>query len=108
MAATTRLTLGSILGTVNTTANTVTSIVDVVGSGVSMLTRYVSDAATEQEKRSLINMAKLDEHLIREAAQSEALADLDVQAFRSKSETHDALYTSNYLKFEQVLRPKSA
>lgn len=107
MAASTRLTLGSILGTVNTTANVVTSAVDVIGAGISMVTRYANDAATEQEKRSLINMAKLDEHLIREAAQTESLADLEIANFRAKSQKHDELYTANYNKFSEVLRPKT-
>lgn len=107
-ASSTRLTLGSILGTVNTTANVITSAVDVLGAGISMVTRYANDAATEQEKRSIINMGKLDEHLIREAAQSESLADLDIANFRAKSQKHDELYISNYEKFSNLLRPKSA
>lgn len=86
--STARLTLGSILSTVNTTANTVTSTLDAVSSGIGMLNAYIDNAAAHQKARIAVDNEDFIESLVREKAQERTESTLRVQKYINQSQEH--------------------
>lgn len=103
--STSRLTFGAVLGTVQTTANTITSSLDVINSGVSMLTTYVSGAAENQRIRAIADKESFLENLTREKAYEEAASTLKVAKFCQQSADHLKFYTEAYETYSKLLRP---
>lgn len=103
--ATARLTLGSILSTVNTTATTVTSTVDAAGKAVGMLNAYVENAASHQKARIAVDNEDFIENLIREKAQERTESTLRVQKYINQSQEHAKAYQEAYETYSKLLRP---
>ena len=103
--ATARLTLGSILSTVNTTATTVTSTVDAAGKAVGMLNAYVENAAAHQKARIAIDNEDFIENLIREKSQERTESTIRVQKYISQSTEHAKAYQEAYETYSKLLRP---
>ena len=103
--STTRATFGSLLGTIQTTAMTVTNVLDAANSGVGMLNSYVEDAATKQKARIKIDHAVFLEDLIREKSREEAQSTLNIQKFCSQSAEHKTAYENSYNKFSELMNP---
>ena len=103
--STARLTLGSILSTVNTTANTVTSTLDAVSSGIGMLNAYIDNAAQHQKARIAIDNEDFIESLIREKSQERTESTLRVQKYISQSPEHAKAYQEAYETYSKLLRP---
>ncbi len=74
--ATSRVTFGSILGSINAAATTVQTSFDAANKGVGMLTRLVTDASEKQNARSKYDMANfynsLHEEKVKERASNRA------------------------------------
>lgn len=103
----TRLTLGAVLGTVQTTANTLTGTLEAVNAGVGMLNTFVTGAAENQRIRAIADKEVFVESLIKEKAMEESLADLKIKKYMSQSQDHAETFSSNYSKFQSLLRNKS-
>lgn len=103
--ANTRSTFGSLLGTVEKTANTVINVLDAANGGVSMLNAYVSKAANEQRVRHILDAEVFKENLIREVAQEEANSTLKIQKFMAQSPEHTEAYKTSYEKFSKLIKP---
>ena len=73
--ASTKLTFGSVLNTVTTTANTITGLVSSVGVGANMLNAYADKQAMEQAFQY-----KLDAVTFKEIARANSGRDLAKQA----------------------------
>ena len=106
--ATARLTLGSILNTVNTAANTVTSTLDAASTGIGMLNNYVNNAAAHQKARIAIDNEDFIESLVREKARERAESTLGVQKYIGQSTEHAKAYQEAYETYSKILRPSSS
>lgn len=94
--ANTRMTLGAVLGTIATTANTVTSTFDAVNKAIGMGNTAVSAAASRQKLRVSVDEHTYKTTLIREKAQEETEAKLKVLEFCAQSSDHADLYQSSF------------
>ena len=103
--STARLTLGSILSTVNTTATTVTSTLDAAGKAVGMLNAYVDNAASHQKARIAVDNEDFIESLVREKAQERTESTLRVQKYINQSPEHAKAYQEAYETYSKLLRP---
>ena len=106
--ASAKLTLGSIFGTINDTANAVSSLVNTTTRGIGMLDAFVTKAANEQRKQHIADDAKFEETLLREFAQEQAEADLKVVEFCKKSADHERLYQKSYDRLNSLLNPEKS
>ena len=102
-SATTRLTIGALLGMVGTVANTVTQAVETVGVGVSMLDKFASDAQERQEVRSIVDMDDFENVIREEKAAEQAQRQLEVLKFCNQSEDHSRIYQANYDRIGSLL-----
>ena len=105
--STTRLTFGSILATVQTTAATVTSTLEAANSGVGMLSSYITEAAENQRIRQIADKEDFLENLIQERAEQRAVSAIRVETFCKKSAEHAKHYGDAYIAFTNLLRPTS-
>lgn len=90
--ATTRATLGAVLGTVTQTASMITDVVKTGSDAVNMLNRFVESAATDQKDRQAVHRKVSRDNILREARMDMARANMEVSAFRKESEEHAKLY----------------
>lgn len=107
--ASSRIAFGSILATVSDTANAVSSIVNSATKSVGMLDTLVTEAATNQRIRAVVDREVFVDNLIRDSAMEAAEAGIKIEAFASKSPAHAELYTKAHSRFELLLnshRPK--
>ena len=101
---TTRLAFGSILGTVQSAATTVTGTLDTMSTAVGMATAFVNQAADNQRIRQIADKEDFLETLIMEKAEQRATAHLKADQFCAKSEQHSAHYNSAYNRYTSLLR----
>ena len=92
----------------NTTANTVTSTLDAVSSGIGMLNAYIDNAASHQKARIAIDNEDFIESLIREKAQERTESTLRVQKYINQSQEHAKAYQEAYETYSKLLRPASS
>lgn len=102
--ASSRLTLGAILQTVSTTANTVTATLDAANKGVGILTAFVDKASTEQRIRHIADKEVFIENLVQEKAEERAVANIKIKKFIDQSPDHHKHYSAAYEKFTELLR----
>lgn len=79
--STARLTIGSLLGTVNTAAITVSSTLDAAGAAVGMLNATVSKAAKEQAIRHKVDVNEFKSRLVMEVSMQRAQRERQVLDF---------------------------
>lgn len=101
--ANSRMTLGAILGSVATAADTVTSTFDALNKGIGMGNRLISDAAYRQSLRSVVDQHTFKTTLIREKAQEETLAKLKVLEFINKSADNAKFYEESFNELDALL-----
>jgi hypothetical protein len=100
--ATARLTIGSVLGTVNTAAETLTGIIGTVSNGVGMVNAYVEEAAKKQQGRIKNDQAIFITQLVIEGAEAEAEMHRGVINYCSKSSDHKRLFETAYDKYAKL------
>lgn len=105
MAANSRMTLGAVLGTVTTAANTLSSTFDAANKGIGMLNTFVSDAADNQRLRSIANKERFTEQLIEDMAMEDTVRALKIDDFVSQSTQHKSHFEERYSVYESLLRP---
>ena len=89
---TVRMILGSVLGTVNSTADAVFGLVDTATSSINMLNCFVESAATDQRERQLAHRASFRQNLMREAKMEIAAGNAEAVRFREESELNRTLF----------------
>ena len=102
--ATARMTFGALLGTVATTANAVTSVVNTGVEGVSMLDRFVKKHATQQKIDHAADMADYAWRVGMQKAQELATLKQEVRAFCDKSEQHAADYAESFNSIMEAIK----
>lgn len=90
--ATVRMIVGSVLGTVNSTADAVFGLADTATSSINMLNRFVESAATDQRERQLAHRASFRQTLMREATMEIAAGNAEAVRFREESELNKTLF----------------
>lgn len=106
--ANSRMTLAAILGTVRTSALTVTSTLDAVNKSAGMLNKAVSDAANRQEVRSKLDNAIFEKTLHQEKAQELTESRRRVEEYVKRSPRHAQLYQEAYDELATILKPVQA
>jgi hypothetical protein len=101
--ATARLTIGAVLGTVGSAANTVSTVLGGVTKSVSMLDQFLDDAIEKQQARSIVDMADFESSLAEEKAQEMAERQLQVLQFCKQSVRHGELYEANFNRISDLL-----
>lgn len=100
--ATSRIALASVLDTVAQTANAFTQVVTTTTKGIGMLDALVTKASNEQALRHKAGRHTFVKNLIRESASEQAIADLQVIDFCSKSAEHKKMYEKNFDEFSTL------
>lgn len=100
------MTLGSILGAITTTANTFSSSLDALNSGVGMLNKTVTDAAKKQSIDSIIDMEVYQSNAIETKSQQLAESRKKVLEWCAQSDQNSSLYSTAYNQLS-ALFPKA-
>lgn len=102
-ASTTRLTFGAILGTVNTTATTISASIGTVGDAVGMLNSYVEKAAREQKIRHKADTNEFKNRLINELSMQRAVQERQVIEFCNDKQ-NEALFKKAHDELQELLK----
>lgn len=102
MAVSRVTTVGSLLTTVSTAANAITSTLNTATKSVGMLDAFVTKAADEQALQYRRDKEIFLQSLIRDSAEEAAEADIRVEAYIAKSPAHKAHYERQFERFEQL------
>ncbi|WP_347269713.1 hypothetical protein [Rhizorhabdus histidinilytica] len=97
------MTVGTLLGTVNEVATSVSSIFDTATKSINMLNRYVSEAAEKQALRSIVDTHGFKERLVEEKTMETVTRKLEIKSFCSQSQHHADLYQATYNEFLSLL-----
>ena len=100
--ANSRVTIGAVLGAVETTATTLTNTLNALNMGVNMINATVKEASQNQQDQQKIDRKTFRLNLLRESAQSEVEANLKVIDFCNTSPKHQELYESSYNEFAEL------
>lgn len=103
--ANSRMTFASVLGAVQTSANTITSTLNAVNAAVGMANKFVSDAAERQGVRSTLDNAIFTKTLHQEKAQELTESRLAVLQYTKQSAQHAEHYTTAYNELASLLNP---
>lgn len=101
--STARMTFGTVLGTVSTTAVAVSTVIGTGVKGINMLEKFVDDAAEKQTLRSKLDMESFQVRLVEEVAMEDTERGLKLEEFMSKTPKHAELYKSNYERLQKIL-----
>ena len=101
--ANSRMTFASILGAVQTSANTITNTLQAANQGVGMLNKLVSDASHRQEVRSKLDNAIFAKTLHQEKAQELTESRLQVLQYCKQSTEHQTQYQSAFDELSAVM-----
>lgn len=107
-AATSRVTLGAILGTITTTAHTITSTFDAANKSVGMLNKLVSDASDRQNVRSKLDSAIFKATLHQDKAIELTESRRRIDDYIGQSERHRSLYETAFNELATVLDPSTS
>lgn len=97
-----RMTIASILGAIQTTANTVSSTLDAANHGVGMLNTMVTSAATRQKKRAIADDYNFEQTLIEDKAKELTESRLQVLAYCAQSTEHNTQYQAAYKELQSL------
>lgn len=102
--ATAKFTLGSVLGAVASTANSVVATLEVGNTLIEKAQLAATTSLTKQRLETKADEEVFLEHLIREKAHEDAMSALRAKDFCKQSADHLQMYQSAYNRFEKLLR----
>jgi hypothetical protein len=97
-----RMTVGSLLGTVNEATTTVADTFGTATKAVGMLNRYVTKQSDKQIIRDKLEMHEFTSKLVEETAMQEAVRQKSILEF-CKDEQSGELYKSAYNRLNEIL-----
>lgn len=100
-----RMSFGAILNTVQTTADTVTNVVDSANKSVGMLTAFVEKAAVEQKIRHMADGETFVDLLMHEKAETYTAMAIKADKFCNQSAKHAEYYNAAIARFTKLLKP---
>jgi hypothetical protein len=98
-----RQTVGTVFGTINTAAETVSTVLNTATKSVGMLDRFVSDASEKQIIRSVVDMDDFERMLLEEKSAEQAGRTVQVATFKALSTEHERLYDENHARISALL-----
>ena len=104
MSATTRMTFGTILGTVQDAATTVATTFQTATTAVGMLHTYVEDAALKQQIRSVAERDSFGVQVAEELSMAEAVRKDEVRKFcntEARQTDYNTAYERIFAKIEE-------
>ena len=101
--ATARSTVGSIFNSVGKAADTITSSLDAVTTGVGMINAYINEQAESQRIRILIDKERNATRLIEEAALEEAQRAEKIRSQIAKNPSFENDYNESVAKFHALV-----
>lgn len=104
--ATAKIALSSVMDAATSAANSVGAVFSVTTKGIGMLDAIVTKVSNEQKLRHKAGGHTFVKNLIRESAEAEAIANLNVLDFCNKSEQHKELFESAFNEFSAILMPQ--
>tara|TARA_R110000787_G_scaffold13410_4_gene42126 strand:+ start:11197 stop:11529 length:333 start_codon:yes stop_codon:yes gene_type:complete len=90
--ATARMIFGSMLGTISSTADAVSALVNSGTGSIDMLNRFVQSAATDQRERHVAHRASFRQTLMRDTKMEIAAGNAVAVRFREESEVNQKLF----------------
>lgn len=102
MSATTRMTFGTILGTVQDAATTVGTTFQTATTAVGMLHTYVEDAALKQQIRSVAERDSFGVQVAEELAMAEVVRKDEVRKFCTTAERQEDFNTAYSRIFAKI------
>lgn len=105
--ASSRMTLAALMGTVQTTALTITNTLDAANKGVGMLNKLVTDASGRQEVRSKLDNKIFEATLHQEKAMELTESRRRIDDYIVKSPRHKELYQAAFDELAAVLNPQA-
>ena len=90
-----RMTVGALFGTITNAANAVSSTLDSVTKGVSMVEVFVDNAATEQRERTAVDSVGRLQRIIAEKALEMSQRSEQIAKYTSQSDFHKDAYDHN-------------
>ena len=97
--ATSRVTVGAVLGAVETTATTLTNTLNALNMGVNMINASVKEASENQADQQKTDRKDFRDNLLREAAKAKSDANLKVIEYCKQSPKHAELYEAAYNEY---------
>lgn len=90
--ATARMIFGSMLGTINSTADAAFGLVNSATGSIGMLNRFVENANIDQRERHLAHRASFRQTLMRETKMEIAAGNAKAVRFREESQLNSELF----------------
>jgi hypothetical protein len=94
--ANSRMTLGSVLAAVQTSANTISNTLNAANSAIGMVNTFVESAASNQKLRAKADSLNFKHRLIEEKAMETTEARIAIDTYCAQSPTHKQHYQSAY------------
>lgn len=94
--ANSRMTLGSVLAAVQTSANTVSNTLNAANSAIGMVNTFVESAASNQKLRAKADSLNFKHRLIEEKAMETTEARIAIDTYCKQSAVHLSHYQSAY------------
>lgn len=104
MAATSRLTFGSILGVVTNTADMISNTVNTVSEGIDIANNFVSSAKVDQSDRLKVHRATYRDRLKFEAASEIAERNMEIIAYIKQSDDHKEQYAEASAMLDDIFK----
>ena len=104
--ATSRSTIGALLGTVSVAAHSVTKGISVIDTGFSMAKTAADDAARRQSVRSKIDAEVHTETILKEKTMELELQNESINEWLAEKDDRAARFNSTYARLEAALNGK--
>lgn len=98
-----RMTIGTLLGSVNEAANTVADTFSTATKAVGMVNNYVSTAAEKQRVRNKLELASFTNQLLEEKAMEDTVRRIKIEEF-CKDENNATYFQESYDKLAELLK----
>ncbi len=95
-------TIGAVLNTVGTAADTITSTFQALGTGATMLNRYATDASQDQADASLIHRQVYRSNLVTQSALEQNKLQVEVNAHLAANPSEAAGFEAVHTQLSQL------
>lgn len=102
-----RNTIGALFGTISTTAQAATKIVDAVSNSVDIVDDFVGSAKTKLKMENVLDLAKFEDEALCRLAVEDSDRKQKVRAYVDASATHKADFKESYARLYKVLHPQA-
>ncbi|QEP29800.1 hypothetical protein HYP99_gp002 [Sinorhizobium phage ort11] len=98
-----RTTVTSLLGSIQTTADSASKLIDSSSRGIDMLDSYIQQAQWKQKRSHIAERDQFEQDLIREYTERNADAERKIQTKLDSDQVYAAMYKSNMDRLTEKL-----